>query len=144
MDTSTPQYISLSKSFCDSIIEGIELGNQSLSTGVICNNVIFTPVTLSSRRRRETNTLDGVDLKTKQGVQGIANVTIPSPQAVELSVQSLTNIISSGISRSKKSSGVKLRNLETKNLSTEIRLRPRTCNLCIRICMYSLFSLKTL
>ncbi|CAH8618152.1 unnamed protein product [Schistosoma haematobium] len=94
------------------ILSSLKLGNPSLSNDAKCTNVTFTPVESSNRLKRQVNAT--LDQNTKQGIQGTANIEIPTPQAKELTTEAFTNIINSGIEKSDKKTGLKLSNVETK------------------------------
>ncbi|CAH8600452.1 unnamed protein product [Schistosoma margrebowiei] len=111
-NTSTPAYINLAATFCDSILSSLKLGNPSLSDDAKCTNVTFTPVESSNRLKREVNAT--LDQNREQGIQGTANIEIPTPQAKELTTEAFTNIINSGIEKSDNKTGLKLSNVETK------------------------------
>uniref|UniRef100_A0A5K4F843 Glycoprotein n=1 Tax=Schistosoma mansoni TaxID=6183 RepID=A0A5K4F843_SCHMA len=93
-------------------MNSLKVENPSLSTDAKCTNVTFTSVELSKRQKRQANTV--VDQNTQQGIQGTANIEIPSPQAKDLTAETFTTIINSGIKKSDKQTGLKLSNIETK------------------------------
>ncbi|XP_018646252.1 hypothetical protein Smp_172940 [Schistosoma mansoni] len=100
-------------SFNSQLMNSLKVENPSLSTDAKCTNVTFTSVELSKRQKRQANTI--VDQNTQQGIQGTANIEIPSPQAKDLTAETFTTIINSGIKKSDKQTGLKLSNIETKS-----------------------------
>uniref|UniRef100_A0A5K4F7P3 SEA domain-containing protein n=1 Tax=Schistosoma mansoni TaxID=6183 RepID=A0A5K4F7P3_SCHMA len=113
---STPAYINLATSFCSLLLQGLKLGQPSFSQNAKCINVLFTPVDLISRQKRQIQTTQSLDQNITQGVQGTANVEISSPEAAVLNSSSVTEIIGSGISQLNTSFGVQLSNLVINNL----------------------------
>ncbi|CAI2731780.1 unnamed protein product [Schistosoma spindalis] len=80
------------------ILNSLKLGDPSLSNDTKCTNVIFTPVESLNRQKRQVNAT--LDQNTEQGIQGTANIEIPTSQAKELTTETFTNIINSGIEKS--------------------------------------------
>ncbi|CAH8598294.1 unnamed protein product [Schistosoma bovis] len=111
-NTSTPAYINLAAIFCDSILSSLKLGNPSLSNDAKCTNVTFTPVESSNRLKRQVDAT--INQNREQGIQGTANIEIPTPQGKELTTEAFTNIINSGNEKSDNKTGLKLSNVETK------------------------------
>lgn len=91
----------------------MKLGNPSLSNDAKCTNVTFTPVESSNRLKRQVDAT--LDQNREQGIQGTANIEIPTPQAKELTTEAFTNIINSGNEKSDNKTGLKLSNVETKS-----------------------------
>ncbi|VDO72176.1 unnamed protein product [Schistosoma mattheei] len=117
-DTSTTAYINLATSFCNLLLQGLKLGKPSLSENAKCINVLFIPVDLVNRQKRQINTNGSLDQNTTQGVQGTADLQIASPEAAVLNSTSVTQIINSGISQLNTSFGVQLSNLEINSISS--------------------------
>ncbi|CAH8579476.1 unnamed protein product [Schistosoma intercalatum] len=117
-DTSTTAYISLATSFCSLLLQGLKLGKPSFSENAKCVNVLFIPVDLVIRQKRQINTNVSLGQNTTQGVQGTADLQIASPEAAVLNSTSVTQIISSGISQLNTSFGVQLSNLEINSISS--------------------------
>ncbi|VDP27033.1 unnamed protein product [Schistosoma margrebowiei] len=117
-DTSTTAYINLATSFCNLLLQGLKLGKPSFSENAKCVNVLFIPVDLVIRQKRQINTNGSLGQNTTQGVQGTADVQIASPEAAVLNSTSVTQIISSGISQLNTSFGVQLSNLEISSISS--------------------------
>ncbi|CAH8573403.1 unnamed protein product [Schistosoma mattheei] len=111
-NTNTPAYINLAAIFCDSILSSLKLGNPSLSNDAKCTNVTFTPVESSNRLKRQVDAT--LNQNREQGIQGTANIEIPTPQAKELTTEAFTNIINSGNEKSDNKAGLKLSNVKTK------------------------------
>ncbi|RTG81025.1 uncharacterized protein DC041_0005529 [Schistosoma bovis] len=119
-DTSTTAYINLATSFCSLLLQGLKLGKPSFSENAKCVNVLFIPVDLVIRQKRQINTNGSLGQNTTQGVQGTADLQIASPEAAVLNSTSVTQIISSGISQLNTSFGVQLSNLEINNTSATV------------------------
>lgn len=94
------------------LLQGLKLGKPSFSENAKCVNVLFIPVDLVIRQKRQINTNESLGQNKTQGVQGTADLQIASPEAAVLNSTSVTQIISSGISQLNTSFGVQLSNLE--------------------------------
>ncbi|CAH8298384.1 unnamed protein product, partial [Schistosoma turkestanicum] len=94
------------------LLQGLQVAQSSLSNNARCVNVVFTPIVLIIRQKRQIVTTETTDQNVTQGVQGTANVEISSPEAALLNATSFTDIISSGVSQLN-NSNLQLSNIET-------------------------------